>query len=99
MDKLIHDLDPNHVSYVHRVLNLLNSAVRHLGNVHHAVLGGGQVDKRAEVHQADNLAVVNFADFGHLYNRFNHLLGGLCFGRVYRRNRNDAVVVDIDLRA
>lgn len=57
----LHDLNPNHVAFLDSVLNLLDAVVSHLGDVNHAVLARQQVYECAEVHQADNLAVVDFA--------------------------------------
>lgn len=57
----LHDLNPNHVAFLDSVLNLLDAVVSHLGDVNHTVLARQQVYECAEVHQADNLAVVDFA--------------------------------------
>ena len=71
--------------------------VGHLGDVNHTILVVGQVDECAEVHQADNLAIVDFADFRLLNDGFDHLLGNRSIRCLDGRNGDNAVVVDVDL--
>ena len=52
------DLDPDHITHVHGVLNPADPVIRQLGDVDHAVLAGSQLHKGAELQNAHHLTVV-----------------------------------------
>ena len=56
------DLDLDHVADLHDVGHALDVAVGEFGDVAHAVGAGGELDERAEVLDADDLAGVDRAD-------------------------------------
>ena len=73
--------------------------VRQLGDVNHAVLAGQQLDKRAEVHDAHDLARVHLANLDVLRDALDdaaRLVG--CF-RVGGGDEHAAVVLDVNLHA
>src|SRR5262249_31182613 len=93
------DLDLDLVAHLDDVIDALDVLVGELGDVAEAVGFGGDLDERAEILEADDLAGVDLADLhlgGHRLDDVAALLGG---GGVHRRDVHCTVVLDIDVGA
>ena len=64
-----------------------------------AVLARGDLDERAELHQAHNAAVVELADLGHEDDIVDALLRSVARGGVGGGDVNGTVILDVDLGA
>src|SRR5262245_49975197 len=94
------DADHHHidlVAHLDHILDVLDTLRVQLGDMHHTVLAGDEVDERAERHDSDNLAEEHIADLDLARERLDHrdrLLGRLAVGR---GDEHAAVVLDVDL--
>ncbi len=73
------DLDADRLAHLHFFADGFEEAIGELGNVAEAVLAGDDFDEGAEILDAGDLAVVDFADldvFGEAFDFFAGLLGG-----------------------
>ena len=61
------------IAFFHDVADLLHAAVSEFGDVNEAVDLRHDVDERAEFHDLDDLAFVDFVDFGFRHNRLDPL--------------------------
>ncbi len=93
------NLDVDFLAFGHDVGRLLDTLVLHFGDVDEAVLATHEVHEGAEVHDVDDLALVDLADFGFLDNAEDPLTRGFDLGQVGRRDLDQAFVVDVHLRA
>ena len=95
----LHELDPDHIADGNDILDLLDALAVELGDVDEAVLARGDLDERAELHQAHNAAIVELADLGHEDDIVDALLRSVARGGVGGGDVDGAVVVDVDLGA
>src|SRR3546814_811431 len=93
------NLDLHFLAFRHDVGRLFHALILHFGDVDEAVLAAHEVHERAEVDDVDDLAGVDLADFRFLDDAEDPLLGGFDLVDVGRADLDDALVVDVDLRA
>src|SRR5262249_28187507 len=89
------DHDHDLVAELHHVLNRAHAVVRELGDVHHRILAGQDLDEGAEGQDAHDLAGVDLAALDLLGEALDHLdrLARALFGR--RADEHRAVVLDV----
>ena len=75
------------------------AVVRHFGDVNEAVFRAEEVYERAELHDLHDFAVVDLAHFRLCRDVHDHLFGFFDLLGIRRGNLDDALVVDVDLRA
>ena len=92
-------LNLDRLAFGHDVGWLLDALVAHFRNVDQSVLAAHEIHEGAEIDDGDNLAVVDFADFGFLDDAQDPGLGGLDLRRIGRADLDQALVVDVDLGA
>ena len=93
------ELDLHLVAFLDHVARLLHPARRQLADVHQAVLGAEEVHEGAEVHDLDDGAFVDVADFRLRGDRLDPVDRRLDRIRVGGCDLHRAVVLDVDLGA
>ena len=99
---MIVDGDDLHLQVVPDLADVLHPVdvfVVELADVAQAVASGQNFDKGAKVLDGGHSPVVHFADADFLGQGFDFKLGGLGAGRIHVRDKDRAVIVDIDLGA
>src|SRR5512135_155217 len=91
-------LDEHRVADPADVGHAADVAVGQLADVHQAVLAGQDLDEGAEVLDRRDAALVDPADLDPFGHRLDLVAGGLGAGGVGARQRDDAVIFDVDLR-
>src|SRR6195952_4532844 len=92
-------LDLHLLAFLDHVGRLVDARAGQFGNMDEAVLGSEEVHESAEVHDLDDLAVIDLADFRLRDDAADPLERGLDRLAVGGRDLHRAVVLDVDLGA
>ena len=87
------------VAFLDDVGGLLHAARRQLADMNETVLGAEEVHEGAEIHDLDDGALIDVADFGLRGDRLDPVDRGLDRLAIGRRHLHGAVVLDVDLGA
>ena len=91
------DLHFDLIAHGHNIADFADALLRQFRDVHQAILAAQEIHKGPEVHQLDDLTVVNLTYFGLGNNVGNPVNGALTRIRIDGRDLNCPVVLDIDL--
>ena len=87
------------MAFADNVSDLLDALILHFRDVDETVLAAHEVYECAEIDDVDDLAIVDFANFGLFNNAFNPSLSGFDLRAIGRADLDDAFIVNINLRA